>query len=123
MAISKKEQAAIDAKIEALETMLALRFTQDYSPDIPPPTDKGMTKGYIPMSGSGRAYEKGVSSAVSHARTYSNDDWPKETSSQRPIKMYSTPLLALKALRRRVELEHAKDLHRIDKMIEKEETV
>lgn len=52
-------------------------------------------------------------SAVSHSE-YRND----ETTTQRPRRLYSTPLRALLALRNAVERECAEQLERIGRMIE-----
>ena len=47
MAITKKEQAAIDADILRWRTAAALRWTAPVNTDVPPPVGSGTTAGYI----------------------------------------------------------------------------
>jgi hypothetical protein len=93
----------------------ALRWTEPVLPDVMPP--KGgddLSKGFLHNSYSMRA-EPACSSSVYHG-IGRND----KTTSQGTRHLYSTRLLALKAMRHEVENEAAKKLHEIDKLIEQE---
>lgn len=113
MAMNKKEQAAFNKLVEDLRIKAALRWTDWIEPDLPPPTNGGLTKGYLPESyGDKPSAREACSSAVNHG-------WGHEkTSSQRPTMLYSTRLLALKAARHQVEMESAARLAWLDKQIE-----
>jgi len=114
MAMSKKEQALV----EALLTEAALRRTSPVAPDVPVPTGSGLTKGFL-FSGahsSDPGVQKACSSSVHHA--IGRDD---QTRTQQPRSLYSTKLLALKALRYEVESHCAAILRRVDKQIEDEQ--
>lgn len=109
MAMNKKEQKELeDAKITA-----ALRWTAPVEPDIRIP-EKGLTKGFL-FNVYSREVVVACSSPVSHS--YGRDD---VTRSQNPRELYSTRLLALKALRHECEKQFAEILRSIDKRIEGE---
>ncbi len=118
MPMTKKELARYE---EAL-TASALRTTGDVSPDVPPPAhsfDGALTKGWA-IVGARSDYARvdvACSSSVYHAVGRTD-----QTTTQEPIWLYSTKLLALKALRRVLEKQAAAMLRRIDKQVE-EETV
>lgn len=59
-----------------------------------------------------------LSNSVHHATTW--DDFPTRTSSQGARSMYSSKLLALKALRHQLERDYAETLASIDMQIEEE---
>ena len=97
-------------------TYAALRHTADIIPDVLPPTAGvgTMTKGYFPQLGRDAVgVSEACSTAVGHCKT-SN----AKTTTQGSIALYSTPTLALKALRRSVELKAADQLRKIDRLIE-----
>lgn len=111
--MNKKEQA----EMEELKVKLALRLTDKIYPDLKKPDGsdyKQMNKGWY-----FNAHSMQVSKACSTSHGHSV--WSDEkTSSQNGIDIFSTRLLALKAMRHEVEMKSARDLRRIDVMIEKE---
>lgn len=112
MAMTKKERE----QMEALLTECALYRTQDIKPDVAPPANGS---GEISVGWHYNAYkihvDQGCSSSYSHSiRSI------KETDSQRPRWFFSTRLLALRAMRREIELKAARELRRVDQMIEEE---
>lgn len=116
MAMSKKERAEMEELRQRLSTIAALRWTEPVEPDVPVPdwkTGNELSKGFLPC-GSDRV-EVACSSSCYHA-IGRND----KTNSQQARWLYSTRLLALRALRHRVELESAHKLARIDAQIENE---
>jgi len=112
MAMNKKEQAMV----EDLKVMCALHFTNKVELDveIPEPFANELSKGFVMNEYSFRV-TKACSSSLGH--NTSGDD---RTTSQEGIKLYSTELLALKAMRNAIELKCARELRKIDIMIEKE---
>ena len=112
MAMTKKEQEQVRALEEKLSILAALRWTEEVKPDIPiPEWEEGLTKGWTPLY---NRVEKACSSSVSHG----TGQWDK-TTSQQPLALYSSALLALKALRHEMELRLAKALAQVDRQIEK----
>jgi len=116
MAMNKKEKALV----EDLKTYAALRHTADVKPDVPIPESlsQELSKGYLPvghLSDMARV-EPACSSSVHHG--IGRQD---KTSSQRPVELYSTRMLALRKLRYDAEQECARRLRRIDRMIEDEQ--
>lgn len=107
MVMTKAEKA----RVEDLETRLALRFTEPVCKDVPPPKDGGIYLGWSYNAYSNRVY-KTCSSVIYHG-----DGW-ENTNAQQPIHQYSTEIRALQALRNAVELECAKRLRAIDLKIE-----
>ena len=90
----------------------ALRWTDPVAPDVPPPSSsQDLSKGFLPNSYSMRV-EPACSSAVSHA--FGRDD---STTSQGSRHLFSTRLLALRAMRHDVEKEAAAKLAAIDERI------
>ena len=115
MAMNKAEKELVDS----LKLQLALRRTTPVNPDVPIPesSTSALSLGWLPlasMSDSARV-ESACSSVVSHGV----GSWIK-TSSQGPRALYSTKMLALKALRYQVEGYCAKLLRRVDVMLEQE---
>lgn len=123
MAMTKAEKAIVaelENEIDKLKMMLSLRATNDVEPDIEKP-GSGMTYGFTVIAGS-TAYGRVVnacSSTVSHG--WNEYGECTQTSSQGGIPLFSSRILALKALRRETEIECARRLYMIDKMIEAEE--
>jgi hypothetical protein len=101
MALNKKEKGFIDKLVKELEIQSALRWTEEVNPDIMPPKGGELLKGF-----SFNAYSMRVSESCA--------------SSQGSKPLYSSILLALKAMRYAVERKCAAELRTIDKMIEKE---
>jgi hypothetical protein len=108
--------------MEALERELreakALRWTDPVRKDVPPPAAGSTTSGFVFNAHNGSvspAWSKSVAHGIgSHA--------PQSqcSGSQNGISMFSSRLLALRALRHEVERESAKRLAAIDKEIEAE---
>ena len=115
MPMNKKEQALM----EELLTVSALRYTADVEKDVPmpEPCSGKDSRGFLYYGEGGDCpmIEEMESSAVSHKRVGTS------TGSQGGRSLYSTRLLALKALRREVEKVCAKRLSGVDIMIEREE--
>ncbi len=111
MAMTKKERAEMDATIFELGRVAALRWTQPVEPDVPVPKWLDRSRGWLP------AYDRvelAWSSSVSHGR----GEWREHGSgSQGARALYSTPTLALRALRYAIEHEAAIKLMKIDRMI------
>jgi hypothetical protein len=114
MAMTKKEQE----KMEELLIISALRYTTEVQPDIQPPPlgqiGNEIRNGYLYNTYTLRITEACTSSI------YHNDNGHDRTTSQGSCSLYSTKLLALKAMRNEAEKQYAKKLREIDKMIEKE---
>jgi len=111
MAMNKKEQAIV----EDLKVRCALRFTETVELDVGiPKYDEPDTKGFL-MNSYALRVTPACSSSIGHSST-SNE----RTTSQKGVELYSTKLLALKAMRNELEYRLAIELRRIDIMIEKE---
>lgn len=115
--MNKKEQAYV----EELKTQLALRWTQGQKADVAPPASSSGSQLSIGFAIRGErgdypSIEEACSSSVSHGIGRAD-----KTTTQHPIWLYSTKLLALKALRHSVERRCAAMLRKIDAMIEAEE--
>ena len=112
MAMNKAEKE----QVEQLKFQLALRWTQPVLKDVPIPK-AGLSTGYM-FAGARGDYARvdvACSSVVHHGFGYSD-----KTTSQQPMELYSSRLLALKALRHESEKYCASILRRIDKQIEDE---
>lgn len=126
MAMNKSEKARMEALEQQLREAKALRWTDPVTPDIPPPEGGSMreTSGFAALGSLqyGRV-EPASSSCVAHGRGYSTRAEQQKagsSGSQRPIHLFSTKLLALRALRNSMEREAAQRIAIIDKMIEDE---
>jgi len=108
MAMTKKEQEQVQELKRKLSTLAALRWTEKVLPDVPPRSKftEGLTTGWLPCY---TRVEPACSSVVSHAIGQTH-----ETTSQGSRSLYSTKLLALKALRHEMELRFANELAGID---------
>lgn len=117
MAMNKKEQAEFEALRKAVYVARALNWTQSVAPDIPAPkSGDPMTRGFV-----FNVYSQSISHALSSTSGHATGcEPPTRTSTQHCISMYSTKLLALKALRHEVEKKAANDLAKIDMQIEAE---
>lgn len=118
MAMTKKEAEAHRKEVDALKLRVALCWTPEIKPDIPPPpgydpTNRvSLTKGWLPCHD---RVEPGCSSSCYHAMGKTTD-----TTTQGCRSLYSTRLLALRAVRHQMELRFAAELKRIDEWIELE---
>lgn len=115
MPLTKREHEAFARLEYELAIARALRFTEPVEPDVMPPEgrygDKGLSKGWT-FNAYSQTVDVGCSSSVSHAIGRTD-----KTTSQRAIRLYSSKLLALKALRHEVELKCASQLAAIDRQI------
>ena len=118
MAMTKKEKAEVGELIKRANTLAALRWTEEVKADIPKPDScSAETHGWDYF-----AYcyydcdivEQAWSSSCSHGQGPS-----RGPGLRGGITLFSTELLALKALRHVVEKECAARLYRIDRKIEK----
>lgn len=123
MAMTKKEREHVAALETELRTLAALRWTEPVARDVPPPANGG--NGGYSVGFQTNQYRLGTdavypawSSSVSHGEGAPPDrSAASRTGSQGSRSMYSTRLLALKALRHEVELEAAERLAEIDQRI------
>jgi len=116
MAMTKKEQAAMQAAIDKADHLAALRFSSPIPYDVPIPSD-GYSEGWFFNSYSFRVWQ-GWSTSTSHG------DGPAPTNGQRhyngsqgPRRMYSTEVLALMAMRYEMANLYAAELMKVDRRI------
>lgn len=110
--IAEQEQCEAE---RAMRIAQALRWTGPTpAPDVAPPDTHGLTTGYM-FNVYAQYVEVACSSSVSHAIGRTD-----RTTSQRPLHLYSTRLLALRALRAESERKFAEQLAKIDEQIEAE---
>lgn len=115
MAMNKKEKQAYDNAILQAETIAALRWTAAVGCDLRKPNIDEIIFGFdfnVSLLRVNDFYSK----FTSHGRGNKNERI-SGTASQGGRELFSTELLALKALRHAVELESAKKLLTVDKMI------
>jgi adenosylmethionine-8-amino-7-oxononanoate aminotransferase len=113
MTMTKKERE----EVRELRVMAALRWTQPVEPDVPPP-GHGLTVGYLPVGelGSDPRVSEACSSSISHGLNHT------KTTTQKPRTLYSTRLLALKAMRHMLEKRFAEMLANVDEQIAEAES-
>jgi hypothetical protein len=113
--MNKKEQAYV----ESLKTQLALRWTQPVAKDlpVPRPLEGGFTSGWD-FNAYNASVEKMWSESVAHGTGGRRES--RISARQNGRALYSSKLLALKALRHAVECESAAKLRKIDIEIETE---
>lgn len=118
MAMSKREQAAMEELQTKLRLAMAFRRTEPVEPDIPVPKYGEQTSGWQYIAYSKRVCRAG-SKSHGHWRGMDGEvAAPTEMSwSQRGIPLYSTELLALKALRYAVESQAEVELEKLDRLI------
>lgn len=122
MAMTKKERAEFDAMRVKLATLAALRWTEPVKRDLPSPLSSSIGDGYT--SGYDfNAYSLEIMPAWSQSVRHGlRAAAPSRhgSASQNGRALFSTPLLALQAMRHAVELESAQKLAKIDMLIEVE---
>ena len=123
MAMTKAEKAKMDALVQKVRLLGALRWTSPVPPDVLPPKDAphdAFTTGFIATGG---WYDSPrVSEAWSKCHSHGTGSEPKDkwgVGSRYSRAMHSTKVLALKAKRHEIERECAKVLAEYDKLIEK----
>jgi hypothetical protein len=119
MAMTKKEQAAMADLQRELAEARALRFTPLVERDLPAP-DRG-TSGMI-SGWDYNAYYMNAEQAWSESVAHGRGSAPKSSmsASQGALSLYSTKLLALKAMRNEMEHKAARELAKVDALIEQE---
>ena len=117
MAMTKKEQAEMQAAIDRADTLAALRWTSPVQRDVDLPKD-GYSEGWDYNSHS-RIVFRGWSCRVSHGKGPAPTPETRRTVSgiQGARRLYSTEALALAAMRHDIELKAAADLLKIDRQI------
>lgn len=118
MAMNKKERVAFDAMAQQLREARSLRFSEKSpGPDVEIPQGGAvLSRGWDAWANitvNARA-ERACSSYVHHGIGW------ERTTAQNPKRLYSTRLLALRAVRNELERDCAFELARIDKWIEDE---
>ena len=117
MAMTKKEKAAMDAAILRAETLAALRWTGPVLSDVMPPSGGGYSEGWDYNAYSKRVW-LGWRGCVSHGDGPAPKDGKHPyVGSQQSRCMFSTRLLALRALRHEKEKMAAAELLKIDRQI------
>lgn len=119
MAMNKKEQAEMAELKREAAINRALNWTQKIEPDLPTPSaDDKDSSGFV-FNAHNAHVQPAWSTSVSHGigRPARMSGY---SASQRGIPMYSSHLLALRALRHEMELAFASRLADIDKRIEAE---
>ena len=116
MAMNKKERE----ELEAAKTVAALRWTAPVHTDVPPPEPStgGETNGWDFNSHSMRV-RRSWSTCISHGEGESNDR-RYGSAAQGGVHLFSTRLLALRAMRHQIERTVAATLRSVDRMIEEE---
>jgi hypothetical protein len=112
MAMTKKERAEFDKALDDARLLGALRWTSPVSPDVPPPEYGAPNRLSTGWALCGPMVEVACSSSVFHGIGRTD-----KTTSQQPRWLYSSKLLALKALRHELERRSAMELAAIDKQI------
>lgn len=116
MAMNKKEQAEFDAAKKAVIVARALNWSEPVARDVRATT--GYVQGFTFNAHTSEVLY-GLSGTIGHAT--SRDNFPLKTSTQNGIAMFSTKLLALRALRHEVEKQCAERLAKIDMQIQAEQ--
>ena len=120
MAMNKKEQAEFAAAKKAVFVARVLNWTAPVETDVPAPASgrSGETTGFLFNEHGKPCVMYAISSSVGHGTSW--DEAPKKTSSQGARAMYSTRVLALKAMRHALENKYAEILAAIDMQIQEE---
>ena len=115
MAMTKKEQAAMQAAIDRAETLAALRWTGPVERDVAVP-ECGYSEGWDYNAYSMSVWQ-GWSDSVTHGKGNAPNDGERSPGSQRGLKMFSTKARALAAMRHEMEQKAAAELLRVDRML------
>lgn len=110
--MNKKEQKAFDDLARELEMERAMRITEKIEPDLEPPKSFAEI-----VNGWGfNVYNNSISKCCTSAGGHNYGGWGK-TTTQQPMRLYSSEVLAYKALRAAVSKKYAEELARIDRRI------
>ena len=116
MAMTKKEEAAMQAAIDRAETLAALRWTGPVERDVGVPL-QGYSEGWDYNVHSGRVWF-GWSDRVGHGTGPAPTGSDRYRSgSQGSRRMFSTQAKALAAMRHEMEQKAAADLMKVDRQI------
>ena len=116
MAMTKKEQAAMQAVIYRAETLAALRWTGPVARDVGVPL-QGYSEGWDYNAHNMRVWV-GWSGQVVHGQGPAPKDGQRHyNGSQGSMHMFSTRALALAAMRHEMEQKAAADLLKVDRQI------
>lgn len=123
MAMSKRERDAFDKLADELRIAKAFRFTEPVDRDVPRPEGGEMTTGwdfnaYSVLHGYGA--ESGVKELWSKCVSHGNMPYSPNRGSQGGMSLFSSKLLALRALRHELEEAFARKLAEVDAQIERE---
>ncbi len=115
--MNKKERAEYDRAIETAEILGAFHFTAPVQRDVQPPSGQTYTEGWDFNSYTATVW-RAWSGSVSHG------EGPAPLGNRRFMSgsqgcrsMFSSKVLALRALRHEMELKYAKELLKVDKQI------
>lgn len=116
MAMTKKEQAAMQAAIDRAETLAALRWTGPVERDVGVPL-QGYSEGWD-YNAHSQVVWIGWSGQSVHGRGFAPKEGERHyNGSQCSRRMFSTKAKALAAMRHEMEQKAAADLLRIDRQI------
>ena len=115
MAMTKKEQAAMQAAIDRAETLAALRWTGPVERDVGVPL-QGYSEGWDYNAPSGRVWF-GWSDRVAHGDGKAPEAGKYRSGSQGSRRMFSTKAKALAAMRHEMEQRAAAALLKVDREI------
>ena len=115
MAMTKKEQAAMQAAIDRAEMLAALRWTSPVARDVGVPL-QGYSEGWEYNAHAKRVWQ-GWSNSVSHGEGNAPEAGKYRSGSQGSRRMFSTQAKALAAMRHEIELKAAADLMSLDRQI------
>lgn len=123
MAMTKKEQAAMQAAIDRADTLAALRWTQPVAHDVAPPV--GLTN--YSTGWDFNVHTLKVEPAWTDTITHGSGPAPEPgryryAARQGAISLFATKVKALRAMRHEVEKESAAKLLKIDRMIAEAES-
>jgi len=113
MAMTKKEQDAMQAAIDRADTLAALRWTNPVARDVGVPL-QGYSEGWDYNAPSHRVW-LGWSDRVGHGSGPAPGEF--RSGSQGSRRMFSTRALALAAMRHEIEKKAAEELLSIDRQI------
>ena len=115
MAMTKKDQASMQAAIDRADTLAALRWTAPVRRDVGIP-ETGYSQGWDYNAYTQIVFH-GWSGPFSHGKGRHPAAGKYRGASQQPRRYYSTQALALAAMRHEIEQKAASDLLEIDRQI------
>ena len=115
MAMTRKEQAAMQAAIDRAETLAALRWTAPVERDVRVPL-QGYSEGWDYNAHSQRVW-LGWSDSVTHGEGKVPEAGKYRGGSQGSRRMFSTKARALAAMRHEMEAKAAAELMKVDRQI------